>query len=284
MENQSRDTLPDAAPVKFDARLAEGVAYFEQMLDVMPDDRTTLEFLVVAYEQLGSPEKSFSSLLRLVRLLIKDREIELLQTWLPRLEASDDAQAQALALRVRTLLSPAPDLTPERPRELTPEERRAQFATSARETEMKTIDALEAARTLSPELAGSLREHLAAIPVDGRYFLISALQILERENPQLAEQVIAGWADDFGAPPVPLEAYDVDPQLAGAFPAEVLRIRGAVPFASAGDEVAVAVLNPTDASLATALSAGGRRCRLFTARPSAVEKALSVLFGAEEGA
>ena len=33
---------------KFDARLKEGVAYFEQMLKVMPDDRTTLEFLAVA--------------------------------------------------------------------------------------------------------------------------------------------------------------------------------------------------------------------------------------------
>lgn len=283
MENQSPNTTPDGAPVKFDARLAEGVAYFEQMLDVMPDDRTTLEFLVVAYEQLGSPEKSFSSLLRLVRLLIKDREIELLRTWLPRLEVSEDAQAQALALRVRTLLSPAPDLTPERPRELTPEERRAQFAAGARETELKTVDALESSGVLPSELAKSLREHLAAIPVDGRYFLISALQILERENPQAAEKVIAGWADACGTPPVPLEAYDIDAQLAGAFPADVLRIRGAVPFSVTGDETAVAVLNPSDPGLAPALSAGGRRCRLFIARPAAVENALSVLFGTAEG-
>ena len=32
---------------KFDAKLEEGVAYFEQMLAMMPDDRTTLEFLAV---------------------------------------------------------------------------------------------------------------------------------------------------------------------------------------------------------------------------------------------
>ena len=32
----------EEVPVKFDARLAEGVAYFEQMLEIMPDDRTTL--------------------------------------------------------------------------------------------------------------------------------------------------------------------------------------------------------------------------------------------------
>ena len=44
--------MAEAQP-KFDARLKEGVAYFEEMLRVMPDDRTTLEFLSVAYPQLG---------------------------------------------------------------------------------------------------------------------------------------------------------------------------------------------------------------------------------------
>ena len=38
---------------KFDAKLEEGVAYFEQMLAMMPDDRTTLEFLAVVYPQMG---------------------------------------------------------------------------------------------------------------------------------------------------------------------------------------------------------------------------------------
>ena len=49
-------------PPRFDARLKEGVAYFEEMLRVMPDDRTTLEFLSVAYPQLGETEKAVSKL------------------------------------------------------------------------------------------------------------------------------------------------------------------------------------------------------------------------------
>ena len=48
--------MAEPAP-KFDARLEEGVRYFEQMLQLMPDDRTTLEFLVVAYDQLNEKEK-----------------------------------------------------------------------------------------------------------------------------------------------------------------------------------------------------------------------------------
>ena len=54
-ENENKAPAAEATP-KFDARLAEGVAYFEQMLEIMPEDRTTLEFLVVAYDQLDQHE------------------------------------------------------------------------------------------------------------------------------------------------------------------------------------------------------------------------------------
>ena len=57
-------------------KLLEGIAYFEKMLKVMPGDRTTLEFLSVAYEQLGDVERSRAELLKLITELTKQmREI-----------------------------------------------------------------------------------------------------------------------------------------------------------------------------------------------------------------
>ena len=61
---------------KFDARLREGVAYFEQMLKVMPDDRTTLEFLAVAYPQMGELDKAVGAVASLARVLLKEGDIE----------------------------------------------------------------------------------------------------------------------------------------------------------------------------------------------------------------
>ena len=75
----------EESPVKFDARLAEGVAYFEQMLEIMPDDRTTLEFLVVAYDMLGQHEKGQKALVSLAELLVKEHDLEALKGLLPRL-------------------------------------------------------------------------------------------------------------------------------------------------------------------------------------------------------
>ena len=41
---------------KFDPKLEEGIAYFEKMLQLTPDDRVTLQFLCVAYGQIGEPD------------------------------------------------------------------------------------------------------------------------------------------------------------------------------------------------------------------------------------
>ena len=52
-------------------KLLEGIAYFEKMLKVMPGDRTTLEFLSVAYEQLGDVEKQRTALIQLAEALLR---------------------------------------------------------------------------------------------------------------------------------------------------------------------------------------------------------------------
>ena len=266
---------------KFDARLAEGVAYFEQMLQIMPEDRTTLEFLVVAYDQLGRHADGQKSLVSLARILVKDRDLEALEGLLPRLEASDSAEARALALKVRSMVAPAPDLTPESPRELTDSERAAMVSRAAIAAEKSLLELLEGALLVGEEDAGRVRSQLEAMPTDGRVFLISALQILEKENIPLAERCMAHLADELGAPPVPLAAFDPPRDLAAKFPAATLRIRGAVPFAVLGNAALVAVLNPADESLRAELSSV-MPCRFYLAEAGAVESALAALFPSEE--
>ncbi len=268
---------------KFDARLAEGVAYFEQMLQIMPEDRTTLEFLVVAYDQLGRHADGQKSLVSLAKILIKDRDLEALEGLLPRLEASDNAEARALALKVRTMVAPEPDLTPETPREMTPEERVSMVSRKAIEAELSLVDSLAADGLVDADEAKHVREQIGASPTDGRVFLISALQILEKENPRLSEKCIAHLADAFGTPPVPLAAFDIPRDLVSKFSSATLRIRGAVPFATLGAHALVAVLNPSDEALKAELSAV-MACRFYLADAASVEAALAKAFPSVEGA
>ena len=268
---------------KFDARLAEGVAYFEQMLQLMPEDRVTLEFLVVAYEQLGRHEDAQKALVSLTKILIKERDNVALEGLLPRLEESDYPEVRALAIKVKTLVAPAPDLTPEVPKEMTESEIVEAASAAAVLAESALVDELVDGGIISKEDAGHIKAQIEATPTAGQMFLVSALQILEKENPAASERCIAYLADRHGSPPVPLAAFEPTKGLVASFPAHVMRIRGAVPFASIGKDALVAVLNPADDSLRAQLSAV-MPCRFYLAMPSSVEAALAKMYPTEEGA
>lgn len=175
---------------KFDARLEEGVAYFEQMLKLMPEDRTTLEFLVVAYDQLGQKEKGEKTLVSLVNLLLRTEDLAAAAALLPRLEASENAESKILALKVKRLSAPAPALEPEAPQPLTEKEIIAEASRKAVESELLLVDKLIAKGALKETEAENVRKQLKASPTDGRIFLISALSILEKENSELAERCV----------------------------------------------------------------------------------------------
>ena len=268
--------MTEPAP-KFDARLEEGVRYFEQMLELMPDDRITLEFLVVAYDQLNEHDKSEKTVVMLTNLLLKQGDFAAAEGLLPRLEAIESDEAKILALKVRRLAAPGPDLVPEAPKSLTPAELAEEETRAAVEGELALAELLKKNGLISGDDERRVRDQIASTPPG---FLVSALAILEKENLEQCEKCMAFLADRFSAPPVPVAAFDRKPDLVGRFPAELLRARGVVPFAQIGDVALVALLNPSDEKLRARLSEV-MKCRFFLALPSAVEAWLDSLSGVE---
>ncbi|MBQ6137027.1 MAG: hypothetical protein IJI73_06630 [Kiritimatiellae bacterium] len=277
---EEHKTGPGDAP-KFDARLAEGVAYFEQMLEIMPEDRTTLEFLVVAYEQLGQHEKERKALVGLAQILVKERDLQALSDLIPRLEQCDDPKAKAILLKAKMMMGPAPDLTPEAPKELTDNEKRAFATIEAVKSELHLADMLREGGILGDEDAELVRQHLGASSSANDLFLISALQILEKENKPKCDRAIEFLADKFGTPPIPLGAFDVKKEMFEGCSELVARLRGVVPFAKLGSVTLVATLNPADEALRGAFAALGT-CRYFLTTPEAVEAALAKVFEKKE--
>ena len=64
------------------------------------------------------------------------------------------------------------------------------------------------------------------------------------------------------------------------FPADLLRIHGAVPFAAIGDVALVALLNPADERLRGRLSESGK-CRFYLTMPSSAEEWLDAAFSGD---
>lgn len=260
---------------KFDPKLAEGIAYFEQMLQVMPDDRTTLEFLCVAYEQLGDAVKQRTALVNLCRVLLKEKDLAAAEAIGERLSTYPDADARAMALRVKAALAPAPELVPEAPAVVSADGGLAGETAAAVDAERRLVDVFLAHGFISSERADALRAQLGACTSSTRPTLVSALAFLEKTDSVAADAAGAWLADTASAPPVPVEAFDAPAEARTLLPETFARVRGAVPFARLGDTWLVAAANPHDETFRHRVEEATKgACRFFLLDPHTSEEVL----------
>lgn len=287
---------------KFDPKLEEGIAYFEKMLQLMPDDRTTLEFLCVAYEQIGEKEKQRKALCSLAGVLIKEKDLESADRIAERLAEYHTPDAQAAVLRVRAAHaqtaprpSPAQAAAAAEPAaaHAAPSETPAAAAAPSRDAYVhialkaqgELINLLAQRHVIDEGFVPTLRQRLAELAEAPGCFLISALAILEKENTAIAENVAAYLADTAGTPPIPLEAFDLQGEFPRMLPELMVRIRGVMPFAKLGDTLLVAVLDPLDTTLKQEIeTALNQPCRFYLAHPRTMEEILDKLFADKQPA
>ena len=282
-------------------KLLEGIAYFEKMLKVMPGDRTTLEFLSVAYEQLGDVEKQRTALIQLAQTLLHEKDYDAADAIGERLAGFAEADAQEMARRIKFVRNPVqlkavvrPGSGPARaevrpagggeraqPKRAQPNEgiSLAQVVMSAVKAEAALIRDLYAKNVVDASAAEVVQRHLGGLPEATRPFLVSALAILEKESGGLGEKAAVYMADAASAPPIPLPAFMPSAALVKQLPEEIVRVRGAVPFGRLGDTLLVAVLNPLDTEFhAEVERLAGCPCRFFLADPHTTEDFLDKFF------
>ena len=283
------------------SKLLEGIAYFEKMLKVMPGDRTTLEFLSVAYEQLGDLEKQRTSLIQLAETLLREKDYDAADAIGERLGGFAETDAQDMVRRIKSARNPVqlkavvrpgagarPTRVTMRPAGGKPESAPtapgggvslAQVVMSAVKAEAALIRDLYAKNVVDASAAEVVQRHLGGLPEATRPFLVSALAILEKESGGMGEKAAVYMADAASAPPIPLQAFMPPASLVKQLPEEIVRVRGAVPFGRLGDTLLVAVLNPLDTEFhAEVERLAGCPCRFFLAEPHTTEDFLEKFF------
>ena len=285
-------------------KLLEGIAYFEKMLKVMPGDRTTLEFLSVAYEQLGDEENQRTSLIMLAETLLREKDYDAAEAIGERLAEFSDTDAQDMVRRIKSarnpiqlkaVVRPGASVRPTRAavhaasgahgeRTLPDGEvSLAQVVMSAVKAEAALIRDLYAKNVVDASAAEVVQRHLGGLPEPTRPFLVSALAILEKESGGLGEKAAVYMADAASAPPISLQAFMPSAALVDRLPEEIVRVRGAVPFGRLGDTLLVAVLNPLDTAFhAEVERLAGCPCRFFLADPHTTEDFLDRFFAEDE--
>jgi len=266
---------------KFDPKLEEGIAYFEKMLQLTPDDRVTLQFLCVAYGQIGELEKQRRALVSYAGVLLKEKDFDEAQTLVEQLEKYTEPDARAAILRIRAAQLPQQAAEP-------PKEDPATNATGNKTTtavyiaikaEKKLARHLAECKIIDEAAADAIQDRLTALADVQGCFLVSTLSEIEKENTATAEAVSAFLADETGAPPIPIETFPAIGELSQNLPDSIVRVRGVLPFAKLGDTLLVATLNPFDDALKKQVeSAAGSPCRFYIANPRTMETTLDRIF------
>ena len=270
---------------QFDPKLEEGIAYFEKMLQLTPDDRVTLQFLCVAYGQIGQPDKQRRALVSLAGVLLKEKDFEEANKLVEKLEIYTEPDARAAILRIRAAHRPSPTAEAAAKTEAaapTPGSKTTTAVYMAIKAEKKLARHLAERKVIGETEADALQDRLTALADVPGCFLVSTLSEIEKENTATAEAAAASLADETGTPPIPLEAYNIDNDLAQTLPDSIVRVRGVLPFAKVGNTLLVATLNPFDDALKQQVeSAAGAPCRFFLANPRTMETTLDRIFADE---
>ena len=268
---------------KFDPKLEEGIAYFEKMLELTPDDRVTLEFLCVAYGQIGKLEKQRRAFVSLAGVLLKEKDFEAADKLVEKLEKYTEPDARAAILRIRAAHRPtAPEPVKEEPAAATPSNKTTTAVYMAIKAEKKLARHLAENRVIDEAAADAIQDRLTALADVPGCFLVSTLSEIEKENTATAEAATAFLADETGVPPIPLETYSISDELSQTLPDSIMRVRGVLPFAKLGNTLLIATLNPFDDALKQQVeSAAGAPCRFFLAHPRTMESTLDRIFSEE---
>jgi hypothetical protein len=266
-----------------DPKMIEAIAFFEDMLQTMPKDRTALEFLAVAYEQTKQSEKRRDILVRLVDVLLMENDFKNAKALAEHLKAFPDHMPAQLAIeRVATLSEMDSEIEAAKA-----EEAQAQDAFDSLlkipielPTDVHSLSHASASAEMDlvwywhdhdfipKELCMDVMNSLTERPVTEIPLLISALAILDEGHPEYTDKLLEMMYHASSVPPIPVEFFEPTPAAISTLNPTFCHVRGVLPFTLMGNELLVALLNPINKELRKeVLDRSGKPCHFFLTHP-----------------
>jgi hypothetical protein len=250
---------------------------FEQILEIMPDDRGALEAAILAAHACGDESAALKHRLRLADVLLESGDRDSLQEQAEILRTLDDPRAKSwidafdLKMRLGSALIDAP-----------PRESSADWAADKRaavRTAFNISEEIDLAwklfehREISQEEYSALVRDITEMSASHNGGTVSVLHALEAGNHKNQERILsflAQEAEETGTPFVSLSCFAMRSELAHLLPHEFMLNRGAVVFETLGRDRLVAVLNPFSQSLRIDVQAllAPHPCHFYLAKAS----------------
>ena len=246
---------------------------FEQILDIMPDDRGTLETVILVAEECGEEATALTYRMRLAEQLAKEGDHEALALLVESLRAHPDPRAQAwIASYDQQAEGGQAAVRPGAGTEHDLHGLAAVYISEEIDLAWKLFEHGE----ISQEEYASLVHDLTELSTTKHHAeTVSLLHTLEATQHKNLENILAYLSRASRTPYIALACFTMRPELAPLLPAEFMRSRGAIVFNTLGRELLVAVLNPFSESLRREVEQlTGKPCHYYLTRSSEFEAAL----------
>ncbi len=266
------------------------IAAFEQILEAMPNDRSSLEALCHAYTQIGDHTRAKDYLIRLSQVLIDEGDKDSCKRLREQLRpyADDDERAQEALQRLSALLdeeaAALSDDMASAQADAVPGAMGGSAAESAEDQvfslaeELSFAWSLLEADQLSQEDYGSLVQDLTDMSSGDTNDTISVLHALEMRGSKNLDRIMAHTSKACGAPIVALSSFEIPKAAHTLLTLKFMVRRGALVFEFAGNNLLVVIMNPFDKGLRKAVSsATGQRCHFYMTLPSEFDAAIGTI-------
>ena len=261
-------------------QMREAVAFFEQILQSIPDDRVSLEVLSQTCEQACAFDRACDYLIRLAEVILRDSDREAAKPLWTRLEPYASQKkvdsvrnrlAKLAAMEIAASATATIHTAAEAETKIkSPAARRAMVA-----QELDFAWALHEEGVLTEELYASVVGDITDLSTNATPAPISVLHLFQDRQLPNIDRVMTFTSTKSGSPLLPLNSFEPQAVAFGELPLDYLIIKGVIPFEKMGEDLLVAMLNPTNNELRQELSSlTGRRCHFFLVSPSDFDQAI----------
>lgn len=262
--------------------ILDAIEAFEQIVEAMPGDVTSLEALSHAYEQMGDRHKAARYLRMLGAALLDVGDLPAACELVPRLSvyADESTEVQRLIDRIQR-----PGAGCERRGTV---EEKSVTVTDGKEKSKHVVTQefsvaeslamawrLVEAGLLTNEEYSKVVEDLTELSVGDRVATLSVFHVLESRNPSSVERIMNFVAGEKKTPILALSCFETRPDAVASLPVDFMARRGVIVFDLIGKEALVALMNPYDDQLRSDVEGMvGRKCHFFITSPSEFDAAL----------
>lgn len=247
------------------------IAYFEKILEALPNDRLSLEALAGAYEKVGDHTRAKDYTLRLSGVLDNDADEDVIAEMLGRLRQFDATEP-----KVKEAISHLENLKPRKVMALVEDEKDLLSRRTVNiASEIAMAWNLLQVNKLSQEDYSHVVHDLSENSTRTLEVPISTLHVLHDRNHPGFNDILLFVSSACNLPIISLANFDLQPAATALLPLEFCIKRGALVFEVMGNDALAAILNPYDNQLPQDLEElTGKTCHRYLVTPADFDAAL----------